>query len=98
MTVDELIAQKRGKVAKYLRRDQAAQYLRSQYGFPCSTALLHKLASLGGGPVYRRANRVPLYARDDLDTWAEARISGPLRKASDELGCSSCVSTPPKGG
>ena len=73
MTVDELMAQERGKVAKYLRRDQAAQYLRSQYGFPCSTALLHKLASLGGGPVYRRADRVPLYARDDLDTWAEAR-------------------------
>ena len=84
MTADELVAQERGKVAKYLRRDQAAQYVRSQYGFPCSTALLHKLASLGGGPVYRRANRVPLYARDDLDAWAEARISGPLRKASDD--------------
>jgi hypothetical protein len=85
MTVDELVVQERGKVAKYLRRDQAAQYVRNQYGFPCSTALLHKLASLGGGPVYRRANRVPLYARSDLDAWAESRISAPMRKASDAV-------------
>jgi hypothetical protein len=82
MTENEVLPQVRA-VAKYLRRDQAAQYIRSQYGFPCSTALLHKLASLGGGPKYRRAKRVPLYAREDLDAWANARISGPMTKASD---------------
>jgi hypothetical protein len=83
MKVDELVADERRELAKYLRRAQAAQYVRNQYGFPCSTALLDKLASLGGGPVYRRANRVPLYAREDLDAWAEARISAPMGKASE---------------
>jgi hypothetical protein len=82
MKVDEFAAE--GRVfAKYLRREDAAQYLRDKYGFRCSSGLLDKLASLGGGPVFRKARRDPIYAPEDLDAWAEARISAPLSKASD---------------
>lgn len=68
---------------RYLRRPDAAAYVRDTYGFPCSRQWLAKLAVIGGGPVFRKAGRVPLYAPADLDTWATGRISGPQRSTSD---------------
>ena len=67
----------------YLRRAQAAHYVRQRWGLPCSHAHLHKLTSVGGGPVFHRAGRWPLYSKADLDNWAKAKISGPMQKASD---------------
>jgi hypothetical protein len=67
----------------YLRRAQAAQYIQGRWGIPCSHAQLHKLASVGGGPVFRRSGKWALYLEADLDAWAQSRISGPLKKASD---------------
>jgi hypothetical protein len=67
----------------YVRRSQAASYITSRWGIPCSHGLLHKLASVGGGPEFRRAGRWPLYSEADLDSWAQSRITGPVRKASD---------------
>lgn len=66
-------------IARYFRREDAASYLTDTFGFPVSRAWLAKLASTGGGPIFRKAGRVPLYARDDLDTWATARLSEPFR-------------------
>ncbi|WP_421761331.1 hypothetical protein [Devosia sp.] len=34
------------------------------------------------GPVYRKAGRFPIYAPDDLDTWAQRRIGAPRRSTS----------------
>jgi len=65
--------------ARYFRRDEAASYLTETYGFPVSRAWLAKLATVGGGPVYRKAGRFPLYSKADLDTWAEGRLSEPMR-------------------
>jgi hypothetical protein len=67
----------------YLRRAQAADYVRTQWGIPCSHGYLHKLASIGGGPVFRRAGKWPLYVQADLDAWARSRMTGPLSRASD---------------
>lgn len=67
------------KLAAYYRRNDAAHYLKEKYGFPCSPAWLAKLASTGGGPVFRKAGRVPLYSRESLDTWAQERLSEPYR-------------------
>ncbi|TPL00492.1 hypothetical protein FJ938_22335 [Mesorhizobium sp. B2-4-14] len=61
------------------RRDAAAAYIMATYGFPCSKAWLAKLASVGGGPVFRKAGRVPIYSQSDLDAWAQARLSEPFR-------------------
>ena len=62
-----------------LRRADAAEYVRTRYGFPCSKQWLAKLATTGGGPAYRKAGKFPVYAVEDLDTWAQARLSAPMR-------------------
>ena len=64
---------------RMFRREDAAFYLTATYGFPCSKAWLAKLASVGGGPVFRKAGRVPIYSQSDLDAWAQARLSEPFR-------------------
>jgi hypothetical protein len=69
---------------RYLRRNDAAQYVRENWGVPCSKAWLAKLAVVGGGPVFRKAGKTPLYSPADLDVWAEARI-GAARKSTSVL-------------
>ena len=61
----------------YYRRKEAAQYLQERYGFPCSQAWLASLASKGGGPLFQKAGRYPLYSESNLNTWAKKRISTP---------------------
>ena len=68
---------------KYLRRKPAAQYLREHWGLPCSPNTLAKLAVIGGGPIYRRAGRIPLYAIEDLDRYVEQKIGKQHRSTSD---------------
>jgi hypothetical protein len=68
----------------YLRRDDAAAYVRQKHKISCTAGYLAKLASVGGGPVFHRLhNRWTVYEEKDLDSWALSRISGPMRKASD---------------
>jgi len=64
-------------------RKSAAEYVRNKHGQPCSPAWLAKLAVVGGGPVFRKAGRTPLYAEEDLDLWALSRLSGPMRSTSE---------------
>jgi hypothetical protein len=68
----------------YLRRRQAAEYLKDRFGFG-SERTLAKLACIGGGPEFRSAGRIPLYDRASLDAWAQAKI-GPLRKSTSDVG------------
>jgi hypothetical protein len=67
---------------RYLVRKDAARYIRETWGLPCSPRWLAKLAVVGGGPIFRKAGRTPLYAPSDLDTWAEARIGEPRQSTS----------------
>jgi hypothetical protein len=68
--------------SRYLRRGDAANYILTTYGFPCSRQWLAKLAVIGGGPVYRKAGRFPIYSTADLDAWATARIGAPRHSTS----------------
>jgi hypothetical protein len=68
---------------KLLRRKAASKYLVNVHGVPCAPSTLAKLAVIGGGPVFRRMNRVPLYSIDDLDQWIVSKLSGPMRFTSD---------------
>jgi hypothetical protein len=68
----------------YLRRDEAASYVRAKYGFPCSKQWLARLAVIGGGPAFRKAGRFPLYDTPDLDAWAQSKI-GPRVQTTAEL-------------
>jgi hypothetical protein len=69
---------------RYLRRDQAAAYIREVYNIPCTKQWLAKLAVTGGGPAFRKAGPYPLYDVPDLDSWAEDRI-GPRVLSTAEL-------------
>jgi hypothetical protein len=68
--------------SKFLRRIDAATYVKNRWGLPCSPRWLAKLAVVGGGPIYRKAGRTPIYAPADLDDWALARIGRPQRSSS----------------
>lgn len=70
---------------RFLRRAEAAVYVTETYGFPCSKQWLAKLAVIGGGPVFRKAGRYPIYQSEDLDRWAQARI-GPAQKSTSDTG------------
>ncbi len=67
---------------RYLRRADAAHYVREKWGQPCSAKWLAKLAVTGGGPIFRKAGRFPIYRPSELDEWAEARIGEPRRSTS----------------
>ena len=71
---------------RFLRRAEAASYVSDRYGFPCSRQWLAKLAVVGGGPVFRKAGRYPIYQPEDLDRWAVARIGPAQRSTSDAVG------------
>jgi hypothetical protein len=71
-------------IPRYRRRADAARYVRETWGMPCSLAWLAKLAVVGGGPIFRKAGRFPIYLDSDLDIWAEARISSPRNSTSVE--------------
>jgi hypothetical protein len=72
-----------------LRRKDAAQYIREVHGQPCSHKTLSKYAVTGDGPAYRKAGRFPLYAPDDLDEWATAKLSAKVRSSSELRGLQS---------
>lgn len=67
----------------FLRRKNAARYVREEWGLPCQPNWLAKLAVVGGGPVFRRCGRWPVYDRGALDDWARSRLSRPMRSTSD---------------
>jgi hypothetical protein len=68
--------------AQFLRRKAAGEYLKSKYGFG-SEKTLAKLASIGGGPEFRKAGAAVIYEIPKLDEWALAKIGAPQRSTSD---------------
>jgi hypothetical protein len=66
-----------------LRRKAASHYLIENHGLPCAPGTLAKYAVIGGGPVFWRAGRIPLYDPRDLDAFAASKLSGPLRSTSE---------------
>jgi hypothetical protein len=66
----------------YLLRPEAAEFL-TERGFPTTKLTLQKLATTGGGPVYRIWGNRALYLRDDLLAWADAKLSAPRRSTSE---------------
>lgn len=67
----------KGKVmTKYFNRREASEYIREQ-GLPCAPATLAKMATVGGGPIYRKFSRNVVYTREDLDAWILSRLSAP---------------------
>lgn len=70
-------------IAEFMRRSEAAEYISDRYRIPCSFKTLTNLAWKGGGPQFRRAGRITLYTREDLDAWALARMSRPVTSTTE---------------
>lgn len=66
----------------YLTRVEAAAYV-SRKGAELSKATLQKLATVGGGPIYRRFGNKALYTPADLDRWLVEKMGKPLRSTSE---------------
>jgi hypothetical protein len=60
-----------------LTRREASEYLTRNW-FPVS-----RNATIGGGPIFSKAGRVPLYAEQDLDRYAQEKIEPPVRSTSE---------------
>jgi hypothetical protein len=71
------------RTERFLRRKAASDYLRETHGLERAPSTLAKLAVIGGGPIFRRAGRIPLYAPADLDAYAESQIGPPMRSTSE---------------
>ena len=66
---------------RYLTREESANYL-TERGLPVSRNTLQKWATVGGGPVYRRFGNRAVYTVEDLDDWAERKLSAPRASSS----------------
>ncbi len=66
----------------FLRRSDAANYLRKRFNFG-SSALLAKYATIGLGPTFYKLGRLTFYRRADLDAWVQSRLSRPKKSTSD---------------
>lgn len=66
-----------------MRREAAALFVRDHLGFPCTPKTLAKLAVIGGGPVFRKAGRYPLYDPQDLEKWVQSRLSRRVSSTSE---------------
>jgi hypothetical protein len=67
---------------RFLSRKQAAAHL-AERGLSVAVATLAKYAVIGGGPVFRLFGRLPRYTVEELDRWAESRLSAPQRHTSE---------------
>lgn len=76
--------QQEGVADQYLSRKEAARYLLETFGSAAaiSASTLAKLATLGGGPEFRRFGRRVGYTRQSLDSFVSSRASGSLRNTA----------------
>jgi len=65
-----------------LTRQQLAKAL-SEAGFQTAASTLATLATRGGGPVFQKFGRRPLYRWADGLEWAQERLSKPIRSTSE---------------
>lgn len=68
---------------RFLRRKAASKYLQEVHGVVRAPSTLAKYAVLGGGPVFQRIGRDPVYTPVNLDEWVASQLSGPMRSTSD---------------
>jgi hypothetical protein len=66
-----------------LEQDEASKFLTDR-GYRTAPATLNKLRHTGGGPVYEKFGRRPLYTEEALLDWIEECTSKPRRSTSDD--------------
>jgi hypothetical protein len=71
------------QIDRPLTRAEAAVFLTDR-GYRIAKATLDKLAVIGGGPIFEKWGRKPLYRPADLLSWVASRSTGPMRSTSDQ--------------
>lgn len=66
----------------FLTRTEAAAYVTS-LGLPLARTTLQKMATVGGGPRYRRFGSRAVYSRQDLDEWVRTKLGAPVDSTSE---------------
>ncbi|MGK6317118.1 hypothetical protein [Neorhizobium sp. DT-125] len=66
-----------------LRRVDVPAYLAAKHGIDIAVSTLAKMATVGGGPPMQYSGRIPLYHVQDLDGWANERLSKSVRSTSE---------------
>lgn len=82
-TATPAVPKQSGPREPLLRRVKAAQYVRESWGIPCEARTLAKLFTVGGGPLARKAGRIPLYEKSDLDAWASSKLTKKVHSTSE---------------
>lgn len=70
-------------VTRGLKPDEASRLLANEFGISCQPTTLMKLRHTGGGPVFYKAGRFPLYAETDVRAWAATKISPRVASTSE---------------
>ena len=68
---------------KFLCRKAASKYLHDIHGVVRAPSTLAKYAVIGGGPIFQRMGRDPVYSPVNLDKWVASKLSGPMRSTSE---------------
>lgn len=66
-----------------LRRVDVPSYLAAKHGIDIAVSTLAKMATIGGGPPMQYNGRIPLYQVQELDAWANERLSKSVRSTSE---------------
>jgi hypothetical protein len=66
-----------------LRRIEASEYLQEVWGISRTPKTLAKLAVTGGGPIFEKDGRIPLYQPMNLDKFAREQLSQPVRSTAE---------------
>lgn len=59
---------------KFYTKREAAAYLRS-LGLPVAENSLSKYITIGAGPAFNKFGRRVVYTQENLDKWAQGRLS-----------------------
>lgn len=70
------------KPSRLLTRVEAALRI-TEKGYPIKPKTLAKLASIGGGPMFRKAGKHPRYEIEDCDAFAMAKITRKVRSVAE---------------
>jgi excisionase family DNA binding protein len=68
LEIDAMVSTSDSTASRYLTNREAAEVLR------LSPRTLEKLRVNGGGPRFRKFGSRVIYAREDLEAWANARV------------------------
>src|SRR6185312_14643767 len=60
---------------RYLRRKAASKYLQDVHGVVRAPSTLAKYAVIGGGPIFQRMGRDPVYTLVSLDEWVASKLA-----------------------